>query len=95
MDSELSCRRWVVQGLVQGVGFRWFVLDRAQSLGVRGWTRNLADGSVEVVGLASRATLGQLAALLRHGPPGARIEQVLEADVPHEVVETKSFIIKH
>jgi acylphosphatase len=80
---------------VQGVGFRWFVLNLAQSLGVRGWVRNAEDGSVEVVGLAGAATIDQLDAKLSVGPPGARILQIHRSDVPHEIVDGKSFRIKH
>ncbi len=82
-------------GRVQGVGFRWFVLSHAQSLGVRGWVRNTEDGAVEVVGLAGAAAIEQLDAQLTAGPPGARILRVERSDVPHETVEDKSFRIKH
>ena len=88
-------RHWLVVGRVQGVGFRWFVLNHAQRLGVRGWVRNTDDGSVEVVGLASAATIEQLDAQLAVGPPGAHIVRLVRSDVPHESVEDKSFGIKH
>jgi len=93
--AELVGRRWVVVGRVQGVGFRWFVLNQAQLLGVRGWVRNAEDGSVEVVGLAGAAAIDQLDAMLAAGPPGARIVRLDRSDVPHEIVEGKSFRIKH
>jgi acylphosphatase len=92
---ELVARRWIVVGRVQGVGFRWFVLNLAQSLGVRGWVRNVEDGSVEVVGLAGAGTIDQLDARLSAGPPGARILHIHRSDVPHEIVDGKSFRIKH
>jgi acylphosphatase len=92
---DLVGRRWVVVGRVQGVGFRWFVLNVAQSLGVRGWVRNTDDGAVEVVGLAGAATIDQLDARLTAGPPGARIVSIQRSDVPHEIVDGKSFRIKH
>jgi acylphosphatase len=92
---ELMGRRWIIAGRVQGVGFRWYVLSVAQSLGVRGWVRNTEDGSVEVVGLAAAPTIEQLDARLTVGPPGARILRVERSDVPHELVEGKSFRIMH
>jgi acylphosphatase len=92
---DLVARRWVVFGRVQGVGFRWFVFGVAQALGVRGWVRNTEDGSVEVVGLAGASAIDQLDARLAAGPPGARILRVDRSDVPHEIVDGKSFRIKH
>lgn len=89
------CRRWTLAGRVQGVGLRWFVLNNAQALGIRGWVSNAPDGSVEVVGLASRETLDQFGALLAKGPPAARVTGITSQDVPHDFVESKSFIIKH
>ena len=93
--SALACRRWVLSGRVQGVGFRWFVLNNAQALGIRGWVSNTWEGDVEVVGLASSETIGTLDALLRKGPPGAHVTGITTEDVPHNIVESKSFIIKH
>ena len=94
-DPHLAARRWVVSGRVQGVGFRWFVLNRAQALGARGWVRNLEGGAVEVVALASSATIDQLDQLLAKGPPGAWVAEVTRAEVQQETVDGKSFVIKH
>ena len=66
----------VVQGRVQAVGFRAFVEDEAQSLGLRGWVRNRSDGTVECVAEGSRGALDRLVAALREGPPLARVEAV-------------------
>jgi acylphosphatase len=67
----------VVQGSVQGVGFRDFVYTRARFLGVRGYVRNLDDlRSVEVVAEGEREQLEQLLEYLHQGPRGARVEQV-------------------
>ena len=90
-----DCREWIVRGRVQGVGFRWFVLNQAQSLGIRGWVANTPDGSVEVVGLATAETLDRFEAVLAKGPPAARVENLERRSIPHDVVESKSFIIKH
>jgi acylphosphatase len=68
----------LVRGRVQGVGFRWFVRERARELGVRGWVRNRGDGAVEVEAEGDVGTLEQLLQLLRKGPPGALVSSVDE-----------------
>lgn len=65
-----------VRGRVQGVGFRWFVRERARALGLTGWVRNRDDGSVEVLALGEEASLRQLRTLLGTGPSGARVSEV-------------------
>jgi acylphosphatase len=70
----------VVRGYVQGVGFRWFVRQRARELGVRGWVRNRADGCVEVHAEGEALALQRLRASLAAGPTGARVSAV--DDVP-------------
>lgn len=92
--SEIRARRWVVRGRVQGVGYRWFIQTRAQAMGVRGWASNLPDGSVEVVGMATAPTLDAFEALVRQGPWGARVTEVTQEEVPHDLVDAKSFVIK-
>jgi acylphosphatase len=94
-SADPDCREWIVRGRVQGVGFRWYVMNEAQNLGIRGWVANTSDGSVEVVGLASAETLDHFEALLTKGPPAARVQGVEGRSIPHNVVESKSFIIKH
>jgi acylphosphatase len=65
-----------ISGYVQGVGFRDFVIRRAQPLGLRGYTRNLSDGNVEVVAQGPRAALERLLEQLRRGPSAAEVEEV-------------------
>lgn len=71
-------RRFIVRGRVQGVGFRWFVEREAHILGIAGWVRNNADGSVEVLGQGSRDQLLGLRSRLRQGPRAARVDDVEE-----------------
>ncbi len=66
----------VVRGRVQGVGFRWFVRERARRLGIRGWVRNRGDGSVEVEAAGDPASLEELRTLLGEGPSGAQVSAV-------------------
>ena len=73
-------RRFVVRGRVQGVGFRWFVEREAHMLGVSGWVRNNADGSVEVLAMGTREQLMGLRSRLQQGPRAARVDAVDEAE---------------
>ena len=75
----MHCLHLVIRGRVQGVGFRWFVVRRAEGLGLGGWVRNREDGAVEVEADGPRAALERLLAMLRRGPEGARVTEVEEA----------------
>lgn len=68
--------RAVVRGMVQGVGFRFFVRRQAAALGLRGYARNRYDGSVEVVAEGDRRSLEQLLYALERGPSAADVEDV-------------------
>ena len=65
-----------VHGWVQGVGFRYFVINKALALGLRGYTRNQSDGSVEVLAQGTRPALERLLILLRKGPSAAEVSEV-------------------
>ena len=58
----------LVQGTVQGVGFRYHCAYTAQELGVMGRVHNLPDGDVEVITQGEPEAVGRLIAWLRHGP---------------------------
>lgn len=66
----------MVEGRVQGVGFRYFVEETAISLGLQGWVRNRWEGSVEVVAEGQRASLEKLLAALQRGPRAAFVSNV-------------------
>lgn len=65
-----------VRGDVQGVGYRFFAQRQASALGLRGYVRNLADSSVEVVAEGERGQLQQFVNVLRRGPSAAIVEAV-------------------
>lgn len=92
--SSVAAVRWIVSGMVQGIGFRFSVAHRAAQLGVKGWVRNRSDGSVEVEAQGEAESLDRLDEYLRSGPPMARVDNVDRSDVPHEVDLYKSFTIK-
>ncbi len=68
--------RYLVAGRVQGVGYRYFVLRQAGALGVTGFARNRADGSVEVVAEGDAQALVDLEARLREGPAFSEVTAV-------------------
>jgi acylphosphatase len=69
-------RRIVVSGRVQGVGFRFFAQASAVREGLHGWVRNLPDGRVEISAEGEAESLDRFEHAVRHGPSGARIENV-------------------
>jgi len=69
---------FLIQGRVQGVGFRWFVHREASELELRGWVRNTEDGEVEVVASGRVEDLAELRASLRRGPRGSRVDRLVE-----------------
>jgi acylphosphatase len=76
-------RHFFVNGRVQGVGFRYFTQAVAQREGVHGWVRNLPDGRVEAAAEGEADAIERFERALRHGPPGARVEDVdVEDEVP-------------
>jgi acylphosphatase len=84
MMAAKKAKRWFVDGRVQGVGFRAFVAKHAFELGVSGWTRNLADGRVEVYAAGSDRQLSDLAAALHRGPAFADVRTVEESEAVPE-----------
>ncbi len=66
----------IVHGRVQGVGFRFFVLRQAVALGLKGWVRNLAEGTVEVLAEGDAASLRELLTALQEGPDAAFVRDV-------------------
>ena len=85
--------RFLVSGMVQGVGFRYFVHARAGNLGLRGWVRNLPDGRVEVVAAGEAEALGTLEGWLQDGPSRARVADVEKLEISQETELPKSFTI--
>ena len=76
-------RHLVIVGRVQGVGFRYSMVRNARDLGLTGWVRNRADGSVEALLCGDERSLDALIEWARRGPAAARVTEVSEA--PAEV----------
>jgi acylphosphatase len=69
--------RLVIQGRVQGVGYRWWALERAQMLELAGWVRNRSDGAVEILAIGEPDAIGRLALLCAKGPPSAVVSNIV------------------
>ena len=85
--GEASVQRWLIRGRVQGVSYRWFTAECAQSLGLRGTARNLPDGRVEVllkVGGVDPELVQRFRRSLLDGPPMAKVEGIEDASVSAE-----------
>jgi acylphosphatase len=68
--------RLIIRGDVQGVGYRWWVCAEATRLGLAGWVRNRADGSVELIAAGRADAVDQLADACWRGPRAARVVSV-------------------
>ncbi|MGO9324954.1 MAG: acylphosphatase [Terracidiphilus sp.] len=77
---------FLIQGRVQGVGFRWFVQREASELNLRGWVRNTEEGEVEVLAAGDAGNLDELRSSLRRGPRGARVDRIVE----HTLAESEA-----
>ncbi len=68
--------KFIVYGLVQGVGFRYFVYRHASELNLKGYAKNLYDGTVEVVVEGEETKVNQLYEYLLQGPSRSRVDKV-------------------
>jgi acylphosphatase len=84
--DDLTHLRLRIEGFVQAVGYRNFVIGEATRLGVDGWIRNRADGTVEVLVSGPNAPVETLVGLCMKGPPGATVRDVEmhKAEAPAE-----------
>jgi acylphosphatase len=66
----------LIEGRVQGVGYRWWAVEIARGLGLDGWVRNRTDGSVAILAIGDADDIQRLADACRRGPPGASVSSV-------------------
>jgi len=71
-----AAARLVIEGRVQGVGYRWWAVDMARRLGLAGWVRNRADGSVEALAIGTDEAIQRFAIACRRGPQHAAVRSV-------------------
>lgn len=94
MDKLNEVRLYVkIDGHVQGVGFRYFVLEKAIDLNITGWVCNTYQGQVEVIAEGSRSQLEKLLTYLNRGPAGAHVADI-ESQWGISTGEYSDFIIQ-
>ncbi len=82
--TEKVTRRLSISGLVQGVWYRESMRREAQRLGITGWVRNRADGSVEAVVQGNAEAVEAIQRWAKHGPDEARVERIEAAPAEGE-----------
>jgi acylphosphatase len=94
VSEAKQAKRYLVSGMVQGVGYRYFTQDAAEKLQVSGFVRNLRDGRVEVFAMATQQRLAEFRAQLQRGPRFASVSTVREeSSTPDPQYEGGFFII--
>lgn len=78
---RMITRHLLIEGLVQGVGYRAAMQVQAQRLGLNGWVRNRTDGGVEAIVQGPAEPLECLIAWAHRGPPAARVSAVRVGEV--------------
>lgn len=79
--SEIITRHLSIQGRVHGVGFRRYMVFKAQQLGISGWVRNRNDGSVEAVVQGSEETVATIIECAQRGPAASQVSGVTVSEV--------------
>jgi acylphosphatase len=93
-NSKRAARRYLVWGIVQGVGYRAFAANAANLAGLTGWVRNLDDGRVEVYALGEPEQLSFFEGRLRQGP---HFSDVRGVDARDDIIDAgvRGFGIRH
>jgi acylphosphatase len=85
--SNQICRRVLITGRVQGVGYRYTTQEQALVLSIVGWVRNLPDGRVEAMVEGDPAQVDEMIQWFHNGPAGARVRAVVMEDQPLQKFE--------
>ena len=83
-----------IRGRVQGVGYRYFAVQKAHDLALTGWVRNASDGNVECEIQGPKEKVEELVIQLKRNHPWARVEEMLEENIPAKNGE-KGFEVRY
>lgn len=95
VSEPRQARRYVVSGIVQGVGYRYFSQRAAQRLQLGGYVKNLPDGRVEVYAVGPADELSKLRSALEKGPWGASVSEVAEENAAVDANFSNGFTITY
>ncbi len=84
----------IISGRVQGVGFRYFTYRNAKELKLKGWVKNLRDGTVETVFTGDAENVYNMIEQLKEGPASARVENIEDVEVNADTDSFNDFTIK-
>jgi acylphosphatase len=93
VSEPKQARRYLVSGMVQGVGFRYFTRDAAENLQVSGFVRNLRDGRVEVFAIGTAQQHAELRAMLESGPRFSSVSEVVDEPAATDVQYEGRFFV--
>jgi acylphosphatase len=74
----------LVKGRVQGVGFRWFAMREAESLGITGYVKNLVNGQVEIFVEGERDIVQHFKQIMNRGPSYGRVDELDFTEMPFQ-----------
>jgi acylphosphatase len=94
MTAPAVTRRLLIEGRVQGVGFRWSLTNKARELGLDVRVRNRDDGSVEALVSGPIEAVDRLTLWAHRGPPSARVDRVACQDEHREAAPNNHLPIK-
>jgi acylphosphatase len=95
LTETLQAKLFLVSGMVQGVGYRYFAQRVAGQFGISGYAKNLQDGRVEIYAIGPAEALESFRTSLARGPHSADVESVNVEDRPIEKRYSDSFSIEH
>jgi len=95
MTTAQIARRYLVSGIVQGVGFRYYAQDEAERLRLSGFVRNLRDGRVEVYAIGLPENLARFRTTIERGPRGAMVKHVAEEPAAIKAEFAEAFSITY
>lgn len=84
----------IISGRVQGVGFRYFTYRTAKELNIKGWVKNLQDGTVETVFTGSPENVYNMKEKLKEGPPSAKVQKIEEVELTTDTDNFHDFTIR-